>query len=62
MCAPSIGKSHPRISDLQIEGATRPLGNKDFVEDLERRLKRPLARRGAGRKPLERPEEQSNLL
>jgi putative transposase len=33
------------------ERTGRPLGARDFVDDLERRLGRPLARRGAGRRP-----------
>lgn len=44
------------------ERTGRPLGNRDFVEDLERRLQRPLAKRGAGRKPAQRPEDEPRLL
>ena len=44
------------------ERTGRPLGNRDFVEDLERRPRRPLAKRGAGRKALAGPEDQPRLL
>jgi putative transposase len=35
----------------EAEGTGRPLGNRDFVADLEKRLGRPIARRAPGRKP-----------
>ena len=44
------------------ERTGRPLGSRDFVADLERRLGRPLARRGRGRKPVQAPLEQPILL
>jgi len=37
------------------ESTGRPLGSRDFVDDLERRLGRPLAPRPPGRKPGEGP-------
>lgn len=40
----------------------RPLGTKEFVADLERRLGRPLARRGAGRKPAPPAVQQPTFL
>jgi hypothetical protein len=44
------------------ERTGRPLGNAEFVRDLETRLRRPLARRGAGRKPAPRDDGQAVLL
>jgi putative transposase len=40
----------------------RPLGTADFVDDLERRLGRPLARRTRGRKPQGDGADHPNLL
>jgi putative transposase len=44
------------------ETTGRPLGPTDFVEDLERRLGRRLARGGRGRKPQTEPEKQASLF
>ena len=44
------------------ETTGRPLGPTAFVEDLERRLGRRLARRGRGRKPQTEPEKQASLF
>ena len=44
------------------EATGRPIGTRDFVADLERVLKRPLARRGQGRKPATNADDQTLLL
>jgi putative transposase len=44
------------------ERTGRPLGARDFVDDLERRLGRTLARRGAGRRSSSVAPEQATLL
>ena len=44
------------------EGSGRPLGNADFIADLERLLGRPIARRSPGRKPRGALAEQLDLL
>jgi putative transposase len=44
------------------ERTGRPLGNEDFVRDLEARLKRPLAKRGPGRKPRLAPDPHPTLF
>jgi putative transposase len=47
----------------KAEGIGRPLGTADFVNELERRLGRPIARRAPGRKAAATPHgEQLNLL
>jgi putative transposase len=46
----------------QAEGTGRPVGTRDFVADLERRLGRPIARRAPGRKPASVTPEQPDLL
>jgi putative transposase len=51
------------VSRAQAEGIGRPLGTADFVTELERRLRRPIARRVPGRKAAAIPVgEQLNLL
>ena len=40
----------------------RPLGNADFIEGLERILKRRIARRAPGRKPAQMPDAQKCLF
>jgi putative transposase len=53
----------PAIQALRAAERTgRPLGNADFVRDLEIRLRRPLARRGPGRKPAPRDDGEAVLL
>ncbi len=53
----------PAIQALRAAERTgRPLGNADFVRDLEARLRRPLSRRGPGRKPTPRDDGQAVLL
>jgi len=44
------------------ETTGRPLAGADFVADLERRLGRPIARRGPGRKPATHGEDQPSLF
>jgi len=44
------------------ERTGRPLGTRDFVLDLERRLGRPLAVRAPGRRPASRLEDQPGLF
>jgi putative transposase len=44
------------------EGSGRPLGNADFIADLERLLGRPVARRAPGRKSKRAAVEQLDLL
>ena len=44
------------------EGSGRPLGNADFIADLERLLGRPVARRAPGRKSKRAGAEQLELL
>jgi putative transposase len=44
------------------EGSGRPIGNAEFIADLERRLGRPIAKRAAGRKPKVEAAEQFDLL
>jgi putative transposase len=44
------------------EGSGRPLGNADFIADLERLLGRPVARRAPGRKSKRAGVEQLDLL
>ncbi|MCE9522811.1 MAG: transposase [Alphaproteobacteria bacterium] len=44
------------------ETTGRPLGNADFIAGLERLLGRPIARRAAGRKPVDPGTLQPNLL
>jgi putative transposase len=44
------------------EGTGRPVGNADFIADLERRLGRPIAKRAAGRKPRVAAAEERDLL
>jgi Flp pilus assembly protein TadD len=44
------------------EGSGRPLGNADFIADLERLLGRPVARRAPGRKSKSAGVEQLDLL
>jgi len=44
------------------EGSGRPIGNADFIADLERRLGRPIAKRTPGRKPRAEAAEQPALL
>jgi putative transposase len=52
-----------RMKALRASEATgRPVGTHDFVTDLERRLGRPLARRGQGRRPAPRPDDQGWLV
>jgi putative transposase len=44
------------------ERTGRPLGAPEFVKDLERRLGRPIARRGRGRKPAVKAADQPGLF
>ncbi len=44
------------------EGAGRPVGNADFIGDLERRLGRPIARHAPGRKTRAAAAEQLDVL
>ena len=44
------------------ESTGRPVGNADFIADLECRLGRPIAKRAAGRKPKVAAAEQPDLL
>lgn len=44
------------------EGTGRPVGNAEFISDLERRLGRPIARRAPGRKPGGPTAAQMNLI
>ena len=44
------------------EGSGRPLGNADFIADLERSLGRRVARRAPGRKSKSMGAEQLELL
>ena len=44
------------------EQTGRPLGTPDFIEGLERVLKRRIARRAPGRKPAKKEEEQNRLI
>jgi len=44
------------------ERTGRPLGAREFVQDLERRLGRPIARRGRGRKPAAPTADQPRLF
>jgi len=44
------------------EQTGRPLGTADFIEELERILGRPIARRAPGRKPKHLPGDQPQLL
>lgn len=46
----------------EAEGSGRPLGNADFIADLERLLGRPVARRAPGRKPKTSIGGQLDLL
>lgn len=46
----------------RAEGTGRPLGNADFIADLEQRLGRPIARRAPGRKPACSFNAQAKLL
>jgi putative transposase len=47
----------------KAEGIGRPLGTADFVNELERRLGRQIARWAPGRKAAAKPQgEQLNLL
>jgi putative transposase len=43
------------------EGSGRPVGNAEFIADLERLLGRPIARRAPGRKPTTAPTRQLHL-
>jgi putative transposase len=53
----------PAFAAIRAAEATgRPLGTKDFVSDLERRLGRPIARRAPGRKPAATVERQADLF
>ncbi|CAN5159583.1 transposase [soil metagenome] len=46
------GRHEPAFRAIRLaEALGRPLGTRDFVDDLERRLGRPLARRAPGPKP-----------
>jgi putative transposase len=54
-------RDETRFAQLRLSETTgRPLAAEDFVEDLERRLGRPIARRAAGRKP--KPREHRTML
>lgn len=44
------------------EGTGRPLGNEQFIEGLERLLRRRIARRAPGRKPRSETTDQADLL
>lgn len=44
------------------ETTGRPLGTAEFVNDLERRLGRPIARRAPGRRPRATDVQQLSLL
>ena len=46
----------------RAEGIGRPPATAAFVADLERRLKRPIARRAPGRKPRQPDPQQTKLL
>jgi putative transposase len=53
----------PAFAALRAAETTgRPLGPRDFIVDLERRLGRPIARRAPGRKPAAVTEQQPKLL
>jgi hypothetical protein len=48
----NLTRDETRFSQLRLSETTgRPLAAEDFVEHLERRLGRPIARRAPGRKP-----------
>jgi putative transposase len=44
------------------EQTGRPVGTADFIDGLERALKRRISRRAPGRKPAVKPEDQQMLL
>jgi hypothetical protein len=44
------------------EHTGRPLGTRDFIEGLERVLRRRIARRAPGRKPTKPPAAQQDLF
>ena len=53
----------PAFTALRAAQQTgRPLGNADFVADLEQRLGRPIARRAPGRKAILRADAQRTLF
>ena len=58
------GRHAGEVQALRASERTgRPLGPRSFVDDLERRLGRPLARRGAGRRPSSAvSQDQTTLL
>jgi putative transposase len=62
LVAPDTDDERSFASIRAAEGTGRPLGNPQFIEDLERILGRRIARRAPGRKPKHSDSDTPSLL